>query len=146
MSPTKEWFEEKVEKIPGAGCWIWLGSMTSTGYGRWHAKPKDKNIKAHRLAYTLFVGPVADDIGVCHRCDVPLCVNPAHLFLGDQKANMGDAARKRRTAAGDRHGRKKLNAEQAAEIRKSTDTAKQLMRLYGISHAQVLRIRRGVNW
>jgi hypothetical protein len=52
----------------------------------------------------LFVGPIPDDMGICHRCDTPPCVNPDHLFLGTQKDNMADCAAKGRLATGEQHG------------------------------------------
>ena len=42
-------------------------------------------------------------LGVLHRCDTPLCVNPSHLFLGTNADNTHDAQAKGRLAAGDRH-------------------------------------------
>jgi hypothetical protein len=55
---------------------------------------------AHRIAYELHVGPIPDGAYVLHRCDVKPCCNPAHLFLGDQAANMRDKSEKGRAKAG----------------------------------------------
>ncbi len=48
------------------------------------------------MAFELTFGPIPRGQGVLHRCDNPPCCNPAHLFLGDQSANMADAAHKGR--------------------------------------------------
>lgn len=48
---------------------------------------------AHRI--TTF-GPIPPGMFVCHRCDTPLCINPAHLFLGSNRENLRDAASKGR--------------------------------------------------
>jgi len=64
------------------GCWEWIGSRGSKGYGnlRW----KGRMVSAHRLMRHLFVGDISissknmslDTID--HLCEVRHCVNPAH--------------------------------------------------------------------
>lgn len=50
----------------------------------------------HRQAYTDAFGAIPKGQCVCHKCDVGLCVNPEHLFLGSHSENMKDAAAKGR--------------------------------------------------
>ena len=79
-------FWEKVRKTEN--CWLWQGSVTSDGYGRFHMSGKTHS--AHRIAYMLRNGMIEDDLHVLHKCDNPPCVNPAHLYLGDHYQNMQD--------------------------------------------------------
>lgn len=46
----------------------------------------------------MHVGPIPKGMFVCHSCDVPACINPAHLFLGTPLDNIRDMLAKGRNA------------------------------------------------
>ncbi len=73
---------------PHSGCWLWQGSLTSDGYGRFWLI--DRHVRAHRASYELRYGPIPEGMVVRHKCDVPQCVNPDHLELGTQADNNRD--------------------------------------------------------
>lgn len=79
-------------------CWLWMGAygMTARGMERGHIHLDGRHIIASRVAWMLRYGEIPERMNVLHRCDVSLCVNPAHLFLGTQTDNMRDAAAKGR--------------------------------------------------
>ena len=86
-------FERQIPE-PNSGCWLWLLYCDEDGYGKMHYNYK-KHL-AHRLSYEAFIGPIPEGLDVCHKCDVPSCINPDHLWLGDAKANADDMVRKGR--------------------------------------------------
>jgi hypothetical protein len=73
----REAVEQRIERDPNSGCWLWAGSMIHTGYGR--IKAAGRAFMAHRLVYELEVGPIPDGLVLDHKCRTPLCVNPGHL-------------------------------------------------------------------
>lgn len=75
-------------------CWLWTASTSRHGYGNYQLDGRP--IRAHRLSYYLGKGPIASNLSVCHHCDTPACVNPAHLFLGSHTENMRDCIAKGR--------------------------------------------------
>lgn len=85
-------FWAKVDKRGPEECWPWMGA-TSTAkghtYGVWQYS--GLNWKAHRIAYTLAVGPIPDEFTIDHvkarGCTMKLCCNPSHLEPVTQSVN-----------------------------------------------------------
>lgn len=55
---------------------------------------------AHRVAFRLFKKESIFGKFVLHKCDNPSCVNPDHLFTGNQKENQQDSVNKMRHISG----------------------------------------------
>lgn len=88
--------QEKFESLyipePNTGCWLWLGNLNNSGYGSLNIN--SHAWMAHRLSWTLFNGVIPDSAWVLHKCDNKSCVNPLHLFLGNNSINQIDARQK----------------------------------------------------
>lgn len=84
---AKRRFWGYVEKT-SEGCWHWRGNQ-SRKYGRF--KIGREGFAAHRVAYFIASGEDPGSNYVTHDCDNKLCVNPAHLRLGDARSNVREA-------------------------------------------------------
>jgi hypothetical protein len=92
-------FWEKVEKTPT--CWLWIAARDRQGYGKFSVADEGvrsgkRVLQAHRHAWALTNGPIPAGLYVLHKCDVPACVNPDHLFVGTHRDNMDDKVQKLR--------------------------------------------------
>lgn len=145
---TKEFIQSQSLPDSISGCWNWQGYRQSSGYGQFRLD--GKSVTAHRMAWQLWNDQlIPNELLVCHRCDNPRCVNPAHLFLGSHSDNMQDCATKKRlSSSGTRVKRKrKLTDDQVREIRATRYNKEPLAAIaarYGVSSSCVSIIRRGL--
>lgn len=167
LKSAEDRFLDKVSPEPNSGCWLWLGSMYSARKGQplranfWY---KGTTMNAARASYMIFIGPIPKGLFVCHRCDLPACVNPDHLFLGTAVENAYDMISKGR-AVWDRHpgllqraGKRnswsrgannsnaKLTADQVCAIRKDQRPTRAVAKDYNVDLTTIQRVKSGKTW
>lgn len=133
---------------PNTGCWLWLGDVNTGGYGVARFGLKDR-VTAHRRAYQLAIGPTPNGMDVCHRCDVRLCVNPAHLFLGTRAENLADMVAKGRSARGEKHRAAVMTVDEVRNMRALSTVGvsiQEIARTYGRNEGTVRSAVRGKSW
>ena len=135
-------FWNAVDKKGTSDCWLWKAGRLGTGYGAFRGFGENK---AHRFSWVLHNGPIPTGLHVCHYCDVPLCVNPTHLFVGTDADNMRDMVSKGRAKRGEHHVQSKLTNDQVAWIRdpENKQSGRSLSLDLGCSRSLVTAIRRG---
>lgn len=167
--------ESRMIPEPNSGCWLWLGAATQSHggclYG--HRILNGKKWKVHRLMWVLCKGEIPPGLFVCHKCDVGLCINPDHLFLGTAADNNKDRRRKKRdhwfknntvasktlaaarkkavhaAARGEDAGNAKLTENQIIEIRDLRIiglTQQRIATKYSVSQNTIHRILAGKTW
>jgi hypothetical protein len=140
-APLAERFWSHVDVDDETGCWLWRGGANQNGYGQ--ITVNYKKWTASRYAWLLDSGEDPGEAFVCHTCDTPLCVNPAHLFLGDAQTNSLDAMKKGRL----RSGTQRLTPRDVQRIRQLRDKGwgfAEIGEQYGITrgHAKDIYWRR----
>ena len=88
-------FWSKVDIRSSLECWPWKGTLLIKGYGVLCYKQK-RMMAAHLSLLFNHSLTVPEGMFVCHTCDNPICVNPSHLFIGNNSDNMRDAVSKGR--------------------------------------------------
>lgn len=160
---TKFW--ARVERGTPTECWRWTARRNANGYGT--LKVNGRQWLAHRVAWALTVGTDPGPLLVCHHCDNPGCVNPAHLFVGTASDNAQDMVRKGRAhlqkhpelspytlypgsrPKGERNGRARVTEAVVTEIRAMRAggmSQAAIGRKVGLSQQQISHIVRGVCW
>ena len=146
----KDRFESRIQKTES--CWIWRGYIGKKwGYGIVHGY---KNgfygpLMAHRIAWYFKHGEWPDGFVIMHSCDVPACVNPAHLSKGSHADNVADKVNKGRHSRLDSSGRSKLCSKDIPSIKKMLsdgDRQVDIARIFGVSPRAIRAIKTGKTW
>jgi hypothetical protein len=95
-TPLQDRMDCKMKVDTENGCWLWTGKPGRGGYG--YLSVRGRNIGVHRISAMISLG-YREESGLCvlHKCDVPLCFNPDHLFIGTKGDNNRDSADKGRS-------------------------------------------------
>jgi hypothetical protein len=80
-----------------SGCWEWQGGLNKDGYGIFNMIKLTRSRLAHRICFAYFKpDEYSDDLFALHKCDNPKCVNPEHLYMGDNYDNAQDRMERKR--------------------------------------------------
>ena len=147
-----EKFDQNYVIVSESGCWIWTAGQVGNRYGKIWVKPHGKagqHVLAHRYSYARFRGNIANNGSVCHRCDIPLCVNPDHLWIGSHHDNMADMVAKGRHVPpklGEENHSAKLTEGEVLAIFVAQGSHEEIAKPYRISASTVGRIKSGKIW
>ena len=131
---------------PNSGCWLWTGNVAGERKPYGAITRGGESHRAHRLSYTLHHGSITDGLWVLHKCDMPSCINPAHLFLGTSLDNVRDRNAKGRQAQGARQGAAKLTHEAVTIIRTCGRSIAALAVEFGVSDSAIYCAMYGLTW
>lgn len=70
-------YDPRIQPCPTTGCWLWMGSGTTGGYGRAHINGRASG--SHRIFWSMVNGTIPKGMHMDHICRTPACVNPDHL-------------------------------------------------------------------
>lgn len=139
-------FNRRVKKSD-SGCWIWTGGRHHTrGYGV--LRVETRFVLAHRVAYYLRTGVDPGEKCVLHSCDNRLCVNPAHLRLGDHRENMYDCFKKGRFTKGEASQTAKLTEGAVRLIRQFAGkiSVSEMAETFKVSTTTIYAVINGRTW
>lgn len=129
--------------------WYWQAKQHELGYGR-YCLTRTEQIPAHRYAWELFYTcfmPVS--LFALHICNLPPCVNPAHIYPGTQTTNMQQCRTDERMSVGTQHYNAKLTDSAVIELRQLNKYGWGLDRLahrYGVNPATIHSALRYKSW
>jgi hypothetical protein len=129
------------------GCWIWQKAIKKTGHSYGWLTYGGKQTTAHRVAWQKTYGEIPKDKCVCHKCDVPQCINPDHLFLGTHAENIQDMWDKKRHPKPKPNN--KLSFEQVLEIKeliKKGLPQLKIAEIYKVKQATISLINTNKTW
>ena len=157
-------FWKCVDKRGPDECWNWVKGVHHSGYGI--CCIDRKSCIASRVSYKIANGNIPDGMWVLHTCDNKKCVNPNHLWLGNNSDNQKDSYRKGRGAgfkkghtpyfhdydgqtSGERNGSHILTNDIVYKIRNMLNagcTQRSIAIKFGVKKECISKIKTGRTW
>jgi hypothetical protein len=148
---------QRVDRSSSGGCWLWTGGTCGSGFGAVAVNGRIERV--HRIVYSLLVGPIPPHESIRHRCHVPNCVRPEHLYLADSgytktrmQAGILETIKQNkqlRYATGSANGRARLTPEAVAEIRRCHEAGESyasLGRRFKVVDNTIKAVATGLTW
>jgi hypothetical protein len=138
---------ERNLRADASGCLLWQAGTNGKGYGQFRLH--GVVYQAHRVAWMVYRGPIPPGLCVCHACDVPLCCEPEHLFVGTHAENAYDAMRKGHRSRGETHGTALLRDNDVPEIRamyRDGVSPARIAAVFGVSKSTIWNIVHQRTW
>lgn len=141
----KKQLMDQISKNPTTGCWTWMGALfQGSGYGQFSNRMLAKSpTTAHRASWEIHKGPIPEGKMILHKCDNRKCVNPEHLYVGNNSENMID-----RSKRGYVH-QMRLNEQKVREMRQLRQKGwpwRALAKRYGVHTNAVRDATLGRSW
>lgn len=135
--PLREDIASAVEDVDAGyvtQCHQWTRNLSSEGYARCYAGEGMSPLYVHRLVYERAHGAIPQGMHIDHLCRNRACCRLEHLELVTHAENLrrGEGAR--------------LTAEDVEAIRSSALSNRALAQKFGVHHAHISKVRRGVKW
>lgn len=157
--PIEKRFWAKVDRRMPTECWPWLGCRQKrSGYGTIGKErgAERGSMLAHRCSWEIHNKKSAGHLYVLHTCDHPWCVNPSHLYLGDQFQNMQDMSLRGRSKKGraselqgqDANGAKLTDVRvlEARMRRSAGESYASIGKSFGVSWSTIRKAVLGITW
>ena len=143
-------FWSKVDCKGEDECWLWIGCKNENSdgdYGRFSINYK--MYLSHRISYFIHYNKDPGSLLICHKCNNPPCINPKHLFLGNNSKNKKQSFSEGRSShKGILHPRAKLQESDIKEIRnmKGKLNYRDVAKIFNISPKSIHNIWSGHSW
>lgn len=153
LEPSKVKFYRHTFLPNENGCMLWKGLASKkglSGYGKIRIKG-GKQIAAHRFSYEIHYGKIPNGLHVLHKCDIPRCVAPDHLFLGTVRDNALDKYAKNRGVhhLGEDNPRAKFSNKDIPEIlalREQGWYLRKIAKHFGVAYNTIWKIVKRISY
>jgi len=158
----REWLQQiraRCEEV--GGCWVWTGTVTRHGAPRWTVT-RDLQVRVHRRAWEVVVGPIAPGHVLVNQCGEPRCCRPAHYVCMSKGDHMRSELAAGRGVRGPllglavarswrKRADRKMSPERAALMRarraeQPTPSIDVLAHEFGVSRATAWYVVSGRRW